>query len=100
MGDRTIHEIETLTIRIPMRLVVAFGTALLLTLLLSIYLSKTFTGRAIKAVAQDEPARRPIVDLAGHRVELEPGPEPRDLAQVEGKAMRYSTSDEGYCFFS
>jgi branched-chain amino acid transport system permease protein len=45
-------------IRIPMRLVVAFGTALLLTFLLSIYLSKTFTGRAIKAVAQDEPALR------------------------------------------
>jgi branched-chain amino acid transport system permease protein len=31
---------------------------LLLTFLLSIYLSKTFTGRAIKAVAQDEPALR------------------------------------------
>jgi branched-chain amino acid transport system permease protein len=45
-------------IRIPMRLVVAFGTALLLTLSLSLYLSKTFTGRAIKAVAQDEPALR------------------------------------------
>jgi branched-chain amino acid transport system permease protein len=45
-------------IRIPMRLVVAFGTALMLTFLLSIYLSKTFTGRAIKAVAQDEPALR------------------------------------------
>ena len=45
-------------IRIPMRLVVAFGTALALTLLLSLYLSKTFTGRAIKAVAQDEPALR------------------------------------------
>ena len=45
-------------VRIPMRLVVAFGTALVLTLLLSLYLSKTFTGRAIKAVAQDEPALR------------------------------------------
>jgi branched-chain amino acid transport system permease protein len=45
-------------VRIPLRLVVAFGTALLLTLLLSLYLSKTFTGRAIKAVAQDEPALR------------------------------------------
>lgn len=45
-------------IRVPMRLVVAFGTALLLTLALSLYLSKTFTGRAIKAVAQDEPALR------------------------------------------
>jgi len=44
--------------RIPMRMVVAFGVALLLTFSLSIYLSKTFTGRAIKAVAQDEPALR------------------------------------------
>ncbi|MFZ2736792.1 MAG: branched-chain amino acid ABC transporter permease [Burkholderiaceae bacterium] len=44
--------------RIPMRLIVAFGIALVLTLLLSVYLSKTFTGRAIKAVAQDEPALR------------------------------------------
>lgn len=44
--------------RIPMRLVVAFGVALVLTSLLSLYLSKTFTGRAIKAVAQDEPALR------------------------------------------
>ncbi|HWA38366.1 MAG TPA: branched-chain amino acid ABC transporter permease [Burkholderiales bacterium] len=45
-------------LRVPLRLVVAFATALLLTLLLSLYLSKTFTGRAIKAVAQDEPALR------------------------------------------
>jgi branched-chain amino acid transport system permease protein len=45
-------------VRIPLRLVVAFGTALVLTFLLSLYLSKTFTGRAIKAVAQDEPALR------------------------------------------
>mgnify|MGYP000448048253 CR=1 FL=1 len=45
-------------IRVPMRLVVAFGTALVLTIALSLYLSKTFTGRAIKAVAQDEPALR------------------------------------------
>jgi branched-chain amino acid transport system permease protein len=44
--------------RIPMRMVVAFGTALILTVLLTLYLSKTFTGRAIKAVAQDEPALR------------------------------------------
>jgi len=44
--------------RIPMRMVVAFGVALLLTFSLSIYLSKTFIGRAIKAVAQDEPALR------------------------------------------
>jgi branched-chain amino acid transport system permease protein len=44
--------------RIPMRMVAAFGVALLLTFSLSIYLSKTFIGRAIKAVAQDEPALR------------------------------------------
>jgi branched-chain amino acid transport system permease protein len=45
-------------IRIPLRLVVAFATALILTGGLAVYLSKTFTGRAIKAVAQDEPALR------------------------------------------
>jgi branched-chain amino acid transport system permease protein len=44
--------------RIPMRMLVAFGVALLLTFSLTLYLSKTFTGRAIKAVAQDEPALR------------------------------------------
>jgi branched-chain amino acid transport system permease protein len=44
--------------RIPYRMLVAFGVALVLTFGLTIYLSKTFTGRAIKAVAQDEPALR------------------------------------------
>jgi branched-chain amino acid transport system permease protein len=44
--------------RIPYRMLVAFGVALVLTVTLSLYLSKTFTGRAIKAVAQDEPALR------------------------------------------
>jgi branched-chain amino acid transport system permease protein len=44
--------------RIPYRMLVAFGVALLLTFALTLYLSKTFTGRAIKAVAQDEPALR------------------------------------------
>jgi len=44
--------------RIPMRMVVAFGVALVLTFSLSIFLGKTFIGRAIKAVAQDEPALR------------------------------------------
>jgi branched-chain amino acid transport system permease protein len=44
--------------RVPYRMLVAFGVALLLTLFLTIYLSKTFTGRAIKAVAQDEAALR------------------------------------------
>jgi len=44
--------------RIPMRMIVAFVTALVLTGLLALYLSRTFTGRAIKAVAQDEGALR------------------------------------------
>src|SRR5258708_4763931 len=44
--------------RIPSRMVVAFGVALALTAGLTVYLSRTFTGRAIKAVAQDEPALR------------------------------------------
>jgi len=44
--------------RIPYRMIVAFGVALVLTASLTLYLSKTFTGRAIKAVAQDEPALR------------------------------------------
>lgn len=44
--------------RLPMRLLVAFGVALVLTAALTLYLSKTFTGRAIKAVAQDEGALR------------------------------------------
>jgi branched-chain amino acid transport system permease protein len=44
--------------RIPHRMIVAFGVALVLTFVLTLYLSKTFTGRAIKAVAQDEPALR------------------------------------------
>jgi branched-chain amino acid transport system permease protein len=45
-------------IRIPLRMLVAFGVAVVLTVVLTVYLSKTFTGRAIKAVAQDEPALR------------------------------------------
>jgi branched-chain amino acid transport system permease protein len=44
--------------RIPLRFVVAFGVALALMTALMLYLAKTFTGRAIKAVAQDEPALR------------------------------------------
>jgi branched-chain amino acid transport system permease protein len=44
--------------RVPMRMIVAFGVAIVLTAGLTLYLSKTFTGRAIKAVAQDEPALR------------------------------------------
>jgi branched-chain amino acid transport system permease protein len=45
-------------IRIPSRLLVSGGMALALTTLLGLFLSKTFTGRAIKAVAQDEEALR------------------------------------------
>jgi len=44
--------------RIPYRMLVAFGVAIVLTVALTLYMSKTFTGRAIKAVAQDEPALR------------------------------------------
>ncbi len=44
--------------RIPYRQVVAFAVALSLTALLALYLSKTFMGRAIRAVAQDEEALR------------------------------------------
>jgi branched-chain amino acid transport system permease protein len=44
--------------RIPYRMLVAFAVAIVLTVALTVYLSKTFTGRAIKAVAQDEPALR------------------------------------------
>ncbi|MGH8682841.1 MAG: branched-chain amino acid ABC transporter permease [Burkholderiales bacterium] len=44
--------------RIPYRMLVAFGVAVLLTAALTLYFSRTFTGRAIKAVAQDEPALR------------------------------------------
>ena len=45
-------------VRIPQRMIVAFGVALALTVSLALYLSRTFTGRAIKAVAQDEGALR------------------------------------------
>ena len=44
--------------RFPYRMLMAFTVAIVLTVGLALYLSKTFTGRAIKAVAQDEPALR------------------------------------------
>jgi branched-chain amino acid transport system permease protein len=50
--------IEIDEIRIPMRTLVAFGIAIAMTVVLTLYMSRTFTGRAIKAVAQDEPALR------------------------------------------
>jgi branched-chain amino acid transport system permease protein len=52
------NSLEVGDYRIPYRMLVAFGVALALTFGLSLYLSKTFTGRAIKAVAQDEAALR------------------------------------------
>ena len=45
-------------VRVPKRMLVAFGVALALTAALALYLSYSFTGRAIKAVAQDEGALR------------------------------------------
>jgi branched-chain amino acid transport system permease protein len=44
--------------RIPYRRLVAFGVATALTVVLALYLSKTFMGRAIRAVAQDQEALR------------------------------------------
>jgi branched-chain amino acid transport system permease protein len=45
-------------LRIPMRQLVAFAVALVLTVSLAAYLSNTFMGRAIRAVAQDEEGLR------------------------------------------
>jgi branched-chain amino acid transport system permease protein len=42
--------------RVPLRMLVAFGLALAMTAVISVYLSRTFTGRAIRAVAQDQTA--------------------------------------------
>lgn len=42
--------------RMPVRMVIAFGVALVLTIALTQFLSRTFTGRAIRAVAQDRTA--------------------------------------------
>ncbi len=42
--------------RIPLRMLVACGIGLVLTGGITLYLSRTFTGRALKAVAQDEGA--------------------------------------------
>jgi branched-chain amino acid transport system permease protein len=50
--------VELFDTRIPMRMVTAFGVALVLSLGLALYLSRTFLGRAIRAVAQDEAALR------------------------------------------
>ena len=45
-------------IRIPIRQLIAFAVAIVLTVSLAAYLSKTFLGRAIRAVAQDEEGLR------------------------------------------
>jgi len=45
-------------LRIPVRQIVAFGIALALTGSLSVFLSQTFMGRAIRAVVQDEEGLR------------------------------------------
>jgi branched-chain amino acid transport system permease protein len=44
--------------RIPYRMLVAFAVAAALTIVLALYLSRTFMGRAIRAVAQDQEALR------------------------------------------
>jgi branched-chain amino acid transport system permease protein len=44
--------------RLPYRMLIAFAVALVLTVALTLYFSRTFTGRAIKAVGQDEGALR------------------------------------------
>lgn len=44
--------------RLPYRMLVAFAIAIVLTIGLTQYFSKTFTGRAIKAVSQDQGALR------------------------------------------
>ncbi|HVL37101.1 MAG TPA: branched-chain amino acid ABC transporter permease [Burkholderiales bacterium] len=64
VDQRTVHatyigtSVSIGDYRIPQRMIVAFGLALILTVALTLYLSRTFTGRAIKAVAQDEAALR------------------------------------------
>ena len=52
------ESLELGEIRIPYRMLVAFGVAVVVMVALSVYLSRTFTGRAIQAVAQDEGALR------------------------------------------
>ncbi len=50
--------VEILDVRIPMRMIAAFAVAIVLSAALALYLSRTFLGRAIRAVAQDEAALR------------------------------------------
>lgn len=52
------RSLEIGEMRIPNRLIVAFIVALAIAAALFLYLTRTFTGRAIRAVAQDEAALR------------------------------------------
>ena len=52
------ESLEIGELRIPYRLLVAFAVAVGLMIVLNLYLARTFLGRAIKAVAQDEGALR------------------------------------------
>jgi branched-chain amino acid transport system permease protein len=52
------ESLEIGEVRLPYRLVAAFLVAVFLMVVLNLYLSRTFIGRAIKAVAQDEGALR------------------------------------------
>ncbi len=48
--------VDVVGMRMPVRMLIAFAVALLLTIGLTQFLSRTFTGRAIRAVAQDRTA--------------------------------------------
>ncbi|MDN5842938.1 MAG: branched-chain amino acid ABC transporter permease [Alcaligenaceae bacterium] len=50
------QSVEIAGIRIPTRMLVACAIGIILTLGVTLYLSRTFTGRALKAVAQDQRA--------------------------------------------
>ena len=57
-ADYIGSSVEFGEMRVPQRMIVAFLIAVVVFVLLNAYLSRTFTGRAIKAVAQDEGALR------------------------------------------
>ncbi len=57
-ADYIGRSLELGEFRVPYRMLVAFGVAIVLATALSAYLSRTFVGRAIKAVGQDESALR------------------------------------------
>jgi ABC-type ATPase involved in cell division len=81
-------------VRLPTRMLVAFGVAMLLTIVLSLYLSFTFTGRAVKAVAQDETALalmglKPEGALVSGSIRFEG----RELVGLAEEAMRQLRGD-------